>query len=88
MVLTGVAILVFFARNEVDVRVWNTRIAPALGLVGLAFVTVLVLLNFTTLISGSGVLAATLLAVVAAAFVGGLVVAAVKHPSPIPARRT
>ncbi len=81
MVLTGVAILVFFARNEVDVRVWNTRIAPALGLVGLAFVTVLVLLNFTTLISGSAVLAAALLAVVAAAFVGGLVVAAVKHPS-------
>ena len=81
MVLTAVAILVFFARHRVDERVWNTRIAPALGLVGLVFVTVLVLLNFTTLISGSAVLAGVLLAVVAAAFLGGLAVAVVTHPA-------
>ncbi|MGI5127822.1 APC family permease [Pseudonocardia sp. CA-107938] len=73
MMLTAVAILVFFARHRVDDRVWNTRVAPVLGLLGIAVVTALVLTNFTTLISGSAVLAATLLAVVAAAFLAGLV---------------
>ncbi|WP_232666562.1 APC family permease [Pseudonocardia sp. TRM90224] len=75
MMLTAMAILVFFARNRVDGRVWNTRVAPVLGLVGIAVVTALVLMNFTTLISGSVVLAATLLAVVGAAFLGGVLIA-------------
>ncbi|GHF70814.1 amino acid transporter [Amycolatopsis bartoniae] len=72
MVLTGVAILAFFARHRVDTRIWHTRVAPALGLAGLAGITVLVLLNFTTLISGSATLAAVLLALVVVFFAGGL----------------
>lgn len=81
MALTGAAIIMFFYRHRVDTRVWNTRIAPALGLVGIVGITVLVLSNFTTLISGSGVLATVLLLVVVAAFVAGLVIAVIKHPS-------
>lgn len=81
MVLTAVAVLAFFQRHRVDSRIWNTRIAPALGLVGLVTITVLVLMNFTTLISGSAALAAVLLVIIAVAFVAGLVVALVKHPA-------
>lgn len=75
MVLTGVAIIVFFARHKVDTRVWHTRVAPALGLAGIVVVTVLVLANFTTLISGSATLASILLALVLLFFAAGLVVA-------------
>ncbi|TDC93501.1 APC family permease [Saccharopolyspora aridisoli] len=75
IMLTGLAILVFFARSEVDARSWNTRLAPALGLVGVLAITALVLTNFTTLISGSGVLAAILLSVVALAFAIGVLTA-------------
>ncbi len=81
MVLTALAIIVFFARHRVDTRAWNTRIAPVLGLLGLLGILVLVIANFTTLISGSGVLAAVLLAVVVVSFLVGLVVAAIRRPS-------
>lgn len=74
ILLTGLAILAFFARSAVDTRWWNTRIAPALGTLGVLTITVLVLANFTTLISGSPTLAAVLLSVVALAFLSGVVV--------------
>jgi len=77
MVLTSVAVLAFFARARVDRRVWHTRIAPLLGTLGLAGITVLVLSNFTTLISGDATLATVLLVVIALAFVAGVVVATV-----------
>ncbi|MFI9383361.1 APC family permease [Kutzneria sp. NPDC052558] len=75
MILTGVAVIAFFARERVDTRAWPTRVAPALGLLGLLGITTLALANFTTLISGSPTLAAILLALVALAFAGGLIVA-------------
>jgi amino acid transporter len=81
MLLTGAAILAFFHRHRVDTRVWNTRIAPTLGLIGMAVITVLVLTNFTTLISGSAALAAVLLLIVVAAFAAGVLVAFVSRPS-------
>lgn len=74
ILLTGLAILVFFARSGVDQRVWNTRIAPTLGFLGILTITVLVLLNFTTLISGSRTLAGILLGIVALAFAAGIMV--------------
>jgi len=80
MILTGVAVIAFFARQRVDTRVWHTRIAPALGLVGLLGVTVLALANFTTLISGSTTLAGILLALVAVFFAGGLLLARLTRP--------
>jgi amino acid transporter len=82
MVLTSVAVLAFFARSRVDRRVWHTRIAPALGTLGLLGIVSLVLANFTTLISGDATLATVLLAVIVAAFALGVVVALVRGPRP------
>jgi len=85
MVLTSVAVLAFFARSRVDRRTWHTRVAPALGTLGLLGIVGLVLANFTTLISGDAVLATVLLAVIAAAFALGVVVALVRRPRRTPA---
>jgi amino acid transporter len=84
MVLTSVAVLAFFARSRVDRRAWHTRVAPALGTLGLLGIVGLVLANFTTLISGDAALATVLLAVIAAAFVLGVVVALVRRPARTP----
>jgi amino acid transporter len=84
MVLTSVAVLAFFARSRVDRRTWHTRVAPALGTLGLLGIVGLVLANFTTLISGDAVLATVLLAVIAAAFALGVVVALVRRPRRAP----
>jgi amino acid transporter len=84
MVLTSVAVLAFFARSRVDRRAWHTRVAPALGTLGLLGIVGLVLANFTTLISGDAVLATVLLAVIAAAFALGVVVALVRRPRRAP----
>ncbi|SCX54458.1 amino acid/polyamine/organocation transporter, APC superfamily [Klenkia marina] len=83
LVLTSVAVLAFFHRERLDTRTWHTRVAPALGTVALVAVLALVLTNFTTLISGSAGLATVLLALVAAVFVGGVVVAGVQGRTPI-----
>ena len=85
MVLTSVAVLAFFARSRVDRRTWHTRVAPALGTLGLLGIVGLVLANFTTLISGDAVLATVLLTVIAAAFALGVVVALVRRPRRTPA---
>ena len=45
MALTGAAVLAFFNRHWVDTRVWNTRVAPALGLIDIVGMTALVLAN-------------------------------------------
>jgi len=84
MVLTSVAVLAFFARSRVDRRTWHTRVAPALGTLGLLGIVGLVLANFTTLISGDAVLATVLLTVIAAAFALGVVVALVRRPRRTP----
>jgi amino acid transporter len=83
MVLTAVAITMFFRRRPVDTRLWNTRIAPVLGLLGLIFLTGLVLANFTTLISGSAMIATVLLSVVVLAFATGIVVAVLRLPTAV-----
>ncbi|WP_406691236.1 APC family permease [Saccharopolyspora sp. ID03-671] len=82
ILLTGLAILVFFARADVDTRWWNTRIAPALGLLGVLALTILVLTNFTTLISGSATVATTLLATIPAAFALGAATTLTTKPHP------
>lgn len=77
MVLTSVAIIVYFQRNDRDNRTWHTRVAPVLGSLGLIAITCLVLVNFTTLIAGSMALAIFLLVVIAVVFVGGMVLSRV-----------
>ncbi|MBY4128363.1 APC family permease [Rhodococcus fascians] len=73
MVLTSFAIVVFFHRTDVDSRLWNTRVAPVLGSIGLIAITALVLDNFTTLIGGSAAVAVTFLAALCLVFVAGVV---------------
>ncbi|MFB7736360.1 APC family permease [Streptomyces sp. NPDC056112] len=51
--LTSVSVVVFFRRERLDSRVWNTLVAPVLGVLGLAGAIWLILANFTTLIGGS-----------------------------------
>ncbi|MFF4763042.1 APC family permease [Streptomyces sp. NPDC001292] len=51
--LTSVSVVVFFRRERLDGRVWNTLVAPVLGALGLAGAIWLILANFTTLIGGS-----------------------------------
>lgn len=72
MLVVSAAIVVFFRRRpDADRRVWNTRVAPVLGLVGLAAVAALLLDNFTTLIGGSTAIAVALVLLVAVTFVLG-----------------
>lgn len=50
--LTSVSVVVFFRRERLDTRAWNTLIAPVLGALGIASAIWLILANFTTLIGG------------------------------------
>lgn len=68
MVLTSIAIVVYFARSGADKRLWHSKIAPVLGGLGLCAITALVIANFTTLIGGSQVLANVFLAIIAGTF--------------------
>ncbi|MEU6199506.1 APC family permease [Streptomyces sp. NPDC047061] len=51
--LTSVSVIVFFRRERLDTRPWNTVIAPALGALGIAAMIWVILANFTTLIGGA-----------------------------------
>ncbi|WP_262063214.1 APC family permease [Streptomyces sp. STR69] len=79
MILVGVAIITFFARTGADTRLWHTRLAPALGALGLCWITFMVLANFTTLIGGSAGLARLFEGIVALFFAAGAVSAAVRR---------
>ncbi|TWS21555.1 APC family permease [Tsukamurella asaccharolytica] len=72
MVLTSVAIIVYFRRDGSDTRLWQTRIAPVLGTLGLLGITALVISNFTTLIDGSPTLAGILLTLIATTFLAAI----------------
>lgn len=76
MTLTSAGVIAFFRRTRLDTRRWNTIVAPTLGVVGLLFLLVLVVWNFTTLIGGSSTLAFIFEAILVAAFVLGFVLAA------------
>ncbi|MEU6661843.1 APC family permease [Streptomyces sp. NPDC046821] len=51
--LTSVSVIVFFRRERLDTRLWNTLIAPSLGALGIGGAIWVILANFTTLIGGS-----------------------------------
>nr|WP_239158184.1 APC family permease [Streptomyces sp. SID13726] len=78
--LTSISVIVFFRRERLDTRPWNTLVAPALGALGLAAVIVLVLANFTTLIGGDSTTAAWLVAAVPAVLLLGAATARLVRP--------
>jgi amino acid transporter len=78
MTITSVAVLVFFLRNRVDTRTWNTLAAPLLGLIGLAALLVMTVVNLPLLVGGSSTLAALIGVLLVGVFLGGIAVAAVR----------
>jgi amino acid transporter len=65
MLTTSIAVLVFFLRNRelAPGRLWTTRIAPALAILGLLGSLWLVLSNFTLVTGGSATLSTVLAAI-------------------------
>ena len=72
--LCSVAVVSFFRREREGAKLWQTRIAPVLATVLLAWVLSLVVSNFTALIGGSAETAIALLAAVPVVFLTGLLV--------------
>lgn len=50
MAVTSIAVMVYFARTRTDRRIWNTRIAPALGFVGLVLSSALIVAYFPIMV--------------------------------------
>jgi amino acid transporter len=50
MALTCLAVLVYLSRKNVPGDLWRNRIAPTIGLVGLSFIAIMLLMNFPTLL--------------------------------------
>ncbi|MFD1657158.1 APC family permease [Streptomyces caeni] len=77
--LTSASVIVFFRRERLDTRPWNTVIAPALGALGIAGAIWLILANFTTLIGGEASTATWLALSVPAVLLAGAGAARVVH---------
>lgn len=75
--LTSVSVVVFFRRERLDTRPWNTLIAPILGALGIAGAIWLILANFTTLIGGDPGTATWLELTVPAVLILGVIAARV-----------
>ncbi|QGF23053.1 APC family permease [Raineyella fluvialis] len=72
MAMTSLAVLVFFARHrDIVGSVWQTRVLPVLGLIGLVTMSVLIVAYFPVLVGGGPVLTAALIATVPLALAGG-----------------
>lgn len=87
MAMTCLAVLVFFRSTGVDLRPWQTLVAPALGLVGLLVCLWLTISNFPTLIGGSPELAAAIGGVLVVFFVGGVAWSMAGRPALTPSGR-
>lgn len=69
--IAGIAIFVFFRRYNVDKRIWNTIVAPLLGVAGLLVFLYYTLTGIDVLLGTGGALAAFLVGLTFFAFVGG-----------------
>lgn len=87
MLLTCLAVVVFFRRNDVDDRLWPTLVAPLAGLVALGFCLYLTVSNLPVLVGGSTRLAVVIGGVLVASFLAGPLVA-VLRPQAAPRTRS
>ncbi|GAB6903255.1 APC family permease [Kineosporia succinea] len=78
MLLTSVAVLVWFHRSRADTRFWHTRLAPGLGLAGLAVCLFITVRNLPLLVGGSQTLALVIDGVLVLSVVGGIALARVR----------
>ncbi|GFG50869.1 amino acid transporter [Mycolicibacterium agri] len=74
LIATSLAVLVYFARDRHGYSLWRVRIAPALGLVGLAIGLILIVANLGDLVGGSTVLGWAIVGLLVASFAVGAVV--------------
>ncbi|MBI3215662.1 MAG: APC family permease [Mycobacterium sp.] len=74
LIATSAAVLVYFGRDRRGHSQWRVRIAPALGLIGLAGSLVLILANLSDLVGGSSVLAWVIIGLLVGAFALGAVI--------------
>ncbi len=74
LIATSVAVLVYFARDRRGHSQWRVRIAPALGLLGLAVGLILIVANLKDLVGGSSILGWAIVGLLVVAFVAGFVV--------------
>ena len=74
LIATSVAVLVYFARDRRGYSQWRVRIAPALGLLGLALGLVLIVVNLKDLVGGSAILGWAIVGLLVVAFIAGFVV--------------
>ncbi len=75
MTLTSAAVVVYFRRTRFDNRLWHTLIAPGLGFIGLAVLSVMTAVNLPLLVGGSTTLAGIITVLLVGAFLGGIAVA-------------
>ncbi|CAN5272273.1 APC family permease [soil metagenome] len=78
MTLTSAAVVVYFRRTKFDTRPWQTLIAPSLGFLGLAALSVMTAVNLPLLVGGSDTLAAIIGVLLVGAFLGGAAVAVLR----------
>lgn len=78
MTLTSAAVVVYFRRTRFDTRLWHTVIAPALGFIGLAALSVMTAVNLPLLVGGSGTLAGVIGVLLVGVFLGGAAVAVLR----------
>jgi hypothetical protein len=74
LIATSVAVLVFFGRDRRGQSQWRVRVAPALGLVGLAGSLILILANLKDLVGGSSILAWVIIGLLVGSFALGAVI--------------
>jgi amino acid transporter len=77
MAIASVAVIVYFRRTGADRRLWQTVVAPLIGLIGLVAMLVVVIMNFPVLVGGSVLVASLIGGALVAAYVAGFVVAIV-----------
>ncbi|MEN4477558.1 APC family permease [Mycolicibacterium cosmeticum] len=78
MTVTSAAVVVYFRRTRFDTRLWHTVIAPGLGFIGLAVLSVMTAVNLPLLVGGSATLAGVIGVLLAGAFLGGAAVAVLR----------
>lgn len=74
LILTSVAIIIYFARHQPGENLWATKIAPVLSSIAFLLIGYLAITNYDALLGGAGGIAKWLLLLIPAAFFLGLVI--------------
>jgi len=74
LILTSIAIIIYFARHQPAENPWATRIAPVLSSIAFLLIGYLAISNYDALLGGAGGIAKWLLLLIPAAFFIGLLI--------------